>query len=61
VNHCTQCGEETEIFYEGYCRACSDMNQAELDDHNHNYDRWQRLSDSQKDSEIKQAMNGLWV
>ncbi|MBW1249864.1 hypothetical protein I7860_24625 [Pseudomonas tolaasii] len=52
---CPQCGFQTEALHEGYCEACCTSNQAALDAHNHQHDRWARLSDSQRDSEINRA------
>ncbi len=52
---CKQCGYETVDFYEGYCKECCEQNQQELDDHNFQYDRWQKLSDKKRDDEIKNA------
>lgn len=52
---CPQYGFQTEALHEGYCEACCTSNQAALDDHNHQHDRWAQLSDSQRASEINQA------
>lgn len=55
--HCTQCGELTEDsdFVEGVCRWCATNNQHNLNLHNAQYNRWQSLSDKQRDDEIKRA------
>jgi NMD protein affecting ribosome stability and mRNA decay len=53
---CPQCGENTPELYEGYCAECCAANQAELDEHNAQFDRWQRMTDKQREFEIKQAV-----
>ena len=52
---CPQCGEMTEFFHEGYCEACCSENQAALDQHNAAFDRWQSLSDAEREAEIRGA------
>ena len=52
---CPQCGDHTESLHEGYCEACCTSNQAALDDHNHQHDRWALLSSTERDAEIKRA------
>jgi hypothetical protein len=52
---CPQCGEETPALEEGYCHECCSANQAALDAHNFEHDRWARMTDSQRDAEIKTA------
>lgn len=52
---CPQCGEPAETLHEGCCEQCCAGNQAALDDHNFQYDRWERLSSFQRHAEIKQA------
>ena len=53
--HCPQCGEDTETLHEGYCAECCDGNQRRLDAHNAGFDRWERMTDAQRDEEIKAA------
>ncbi|NNA69456.1 hypothetical protein [Pseudomonas gessardii] len=53
--NCPQCGDHTEALHEGYCEACCTSNQAALDDHNFQHDRWARLSSTDRDAEIKRA------
>ncbi|WP_434706887.1 hypothetical protein J3Q07_08215 [Pseudomonas sp. D4-18] len=53
--NCPQCGESTDTLHEGYCEPCCSGNQAALDDHNHQHDRWARLSSTERDVEIKHA------
>lgn len=50
---CPQCGNYTEELHEGYCKPCSDSNENELFRHNHEFDRWEALTDSQREDEIK--------
>ena len=52
---CPQCGEETETLYEGYCEDCCTLNQTRLDLHNAEYDRWQSMSDAERNAAIKAA------
>ena len=52
---CPQCGDPTDTLHEGCCEQCCTSNQAALDDHNRQHDRWARLNNAQRDSEIKQA------
>lgn len=52
---CPQCGEATPALQEGYCPECCANNQAALDVHNSNFDRWERISDSQRSAEIENA------
>lgn len=52
---CPQCGEPAELFCEGVCVPCCDENQVALDQHNAAYDRWECLTDCQRDDEIRRA------
>lgn len=52
---CPQCGEPTELFCEGVCEPCCKANQAALDLHNAQYDRWQKMSAAERDREIRRA------
>ena len=54
---CTQCGEDTEELYEGFCEDCCNHNQVELDFHNASFDRWESLDSNQREAEIKHAVN----
>ena len=54
---CPQCGEETEEFYEGYCKSCCGENQRILDEHNTNYYWWQKLTNNERDQKIKSAIH----
>jgi len=56
---CPACGEPTEVLVEGYCEECRDERQRELDEHNASYDRWQGMTDAQRDAEIRGAWRGL--
>lgn len=55
VYDCPQCGEQTFNLHEGYCKSCYEDNQRSLDAHNAAFDRWERLTVSQRDAEIKAA------
>lgn len=55
---CPQCGFDTETLREGCCEDCRQDNQLRLDEHNAQYDRWQRLSDEQRSAEIRRAIRG---
>lgn len=55
---CPQCGELIENLSEltdGVCQDCRDTNQEALDDHNFQHDRWERLSSTERDAEIKRS------
>ena len=52
---CPQCGEESDQLFEGYCLDCLYQNQSELDNHNAQFDRWESLTDSQRQNEINKA------
>ena len=53
---CPQCGEPTEELHEGYCAECCEENQTRLDLHNASFDAWERMSDSQRGAEIRNAV-----
>lgn len=55
--HCPQCGEPTERLHEGYCQECCEQNQRALDEHNARFDWWEKLSDDERERQIKWAMN----
>lgn len=52
---CTGCGFDAEQFCEGYCVDCQRDRQRALDLHNAQFDRWERLTDSQRRDEIRRA------
>ena len=54
---CPQCGEDTPELHEGYCRECCDDNQSRLDQHNAQYDEWERLTDKQRDDAIRWSIH----
>jgi hypothetical protein len=53
---CPQCGEPSNDFVEGYCRACHDERQRQLDEHNARYDFWQKCSPAERERYIKSAL-----
>lgn len=53
MKHCPQCGDDTLELHEGYCEECCCANQRALDQHNAEYNRWQRMTDAQRDAAIK--------
>lgn len=53
---CPQCGEDTERLHEGYCAECCTENQRALDLHNAEYDRWQSMTDNQRQAAISAAV-----
>jgi hypothetical protein len=52
---CPQCGGLTPELHEGLCHPCFGRNQAELDRHIAEFDRWERLTPAQRDDEIRNA------
>jgi hypothetical protein len=52
---CPQCEAETETLKEGYCEECFNENQLRIDQHNFEYDAWEKLSDKERDHRIKAA------
>ena len=50
---CNQCGHDATQFQEGVCMDCCKENQRRLDEHNEQFDRWQSLTDKQRDDEIQ--------
>ena len=54
--YCTQCGEATKVFVEGYCSECQEENQSKLDAYNHNFDEWAGLDDSERKERIRRAV-----
>jgi transcription elongation factor Elf1 len=53
---CPRCGEETATLHEGFCLECCQQGQAELDQHNAQFDRWESLTDAQREAEISDAV-----
>lgn len=53
---CPQCGSLEANFLEGICVDCWKENQVRLDAHNFNFDRWENLTDKQRDDEISKAI-----
>ena len=53
---CPQCGDETERLYEGYCLECAAENQAELTEHLISFEEWEKLSSSEREKRIKEAV-----
>ncbi len=56
---CPQCEADTPTLNEGCCEDCRHSNQQELDLHNAEFDRWEKLSGAQRDAEIRDAMRRL--
>lgn len=52
---CPKCGYGTPELYEGYCKDCRDERQRVLDQHNAQYDSWQKMTDAQREVAIKEA------
>lgn len=52
---CPQCGEEAEVFVEGYCSDCSKANYDELHTFNQHKAWWDGLTDEEKGKQIDQA------
>jgi len=50
---CPQCGSDVMELREGVCMDCCKENQRRLDEHNRQFDRWESLSDKQRDDEIQ--------
>lgn len=53
---CPQCGSATDKLHEGYCEPCCNENQSALDLHNAQYDRWKKMTDIEREREIRKAM-----
>lgn len=55
--HCPQCLENSTADElqqnEGYCRSCCQQNQGELDRHNAEFDRWERMTVGQREAAIR--------
>lgn len=50
---CPQCGLPSSDFAEGVCCHCLEINQAELDEHNAQFDHWSGMSVAERDAAIK--------
>lgn len=55
MNYCDQCGMDAIDFLEGVCADCCKENQRRLDDHNAQHDLWEKLSDSERDTIIRNS------
>lgn len=53
---CPQCGFDSDEFREGVCADCCSENQRRLNEHNAQYDFWEKCIDEEKDRYIKSAM-----
>ena len=53
--NCPQCGEETEVFFEGYCEDCCRENQWYLDQHIAEQEHWDRLDNERREELIRDA------
>ena len=58
VDTCNTCGNDHDTFREGHCIDCWTDRQNALDLHNAEYDRWSKLTNQQRDFEIRRAGNG---
>ncbi len=56
--NCLQCGFPTEHFCEGVCGECQKQNQAELDQHNLEFDEWETLTAEQREYRIQKELIG---
>ena len=52
---CSQCGEPTKEFLEGYCHYCQQANQRELDEHIWRERMWREMTDEQREQAIRNA------
>lgn len=55
LDTCSDCGEPTEVFVEGYCAECHEKRQQQLDAHHARFARWSRLTPAQREQEIRDA------
>jgi len=56
ILNCPACGNPTAVFREGYCEPCQQYRQNALDQHNVEYDAWQRKTDKEREAAIKWAL-----
>lgn len=56
MENCPKCGAKFAKMREGVCVDCWQEIQKELDLHIEEYDRWNRMSDHQREAEIRRAM-----
>lgn len=52
---CPQCGEDADQLCEGYCAECHEENYYRIMLHHAAQERWDRMTDAQKDREIRDA------
>lgn len=52
---CPQCGLPASEFREGLCIDCCESNQSALDQHNAEVDRWNGMTDAERDSAIRSS------
>lgn len=52
---CPQCGTPASDFREGVCVGCCESNQAELDRHNAQIDRWRGMSSAELEAAIRSS------
>lgn len=52
---CNTCGWDADEFREGHCIHCWRDRQNALGVHNARFDRWERLTDAQREREIREA------
>lgn len=57
---CPQCGHNTEVLVEGYCRDCARANQHALNKHNAEFEAWEKKSPAEKEAAIKAAVKFGW-
>lgn len=53
---CPSCGFITSRLHDGYCLECCEDRQAELDQHNWEFDNWESMSDAERGDAIRRAM-----
>lgn len=52
---CPQCGDSVSQLHEGYCGDCCNENQRQLDQHNYEYEHWQRMDDERREELIRRG------
>jgi len=57
---CPQCGELTEVLYDGYCHVCHSNNQAALRDYSLGLADYRDLRDTAITKAINQARGLVW-
>ncbi len=53
---CPQCGELCGEFHEGVCAPCWQANQDALDLHNAEVDRWEKMTEAEREKAIRWAV-----